>query len=185
MTKGKCVIMRKVAITVGQFIYRKGFDVLLRAWAKVDSEYELYIIGAQPTAEYKGIREKLQLSNVHFEGFKTKEELKCYYQAADLFVFPTREDIWGLVVNEAMSNGLPVITTDKCVAGLELIENGKNGYIVPANNDEELANKIIEIMQNDAEREEMAQYSLEKIRNYTIESMADAHLKALKSEELN
>ena len=71
------------------------------------------------------------------------------------------------------------------MAGLELIENGKNGYIVPANNDEELANKIIEIMQNDAEREEMAQYSLEKIRNYTIESMADAHLKALKSEELN
>ena len=40
-------------------------------------------------------------------------------------------------------------------------------------------------MQNDAEREEMAQYGLEQIRNYTIESMADAHLKVLKSEELN
>lgn len=177
--------MRKVAITVGQFIYRKGFDVLLRAWAKVDSEYELYIIGAQPTVEYKEIREKLQLSNVHFEGFKTKEQLKSYYQAADLFVFPTREDIWGLVINEAMANGLPVITTDKCVAGLELIENGKNGYIVPANNDAELANKIIEILQNDAEREEMARHSLEQIGNYTIENMVDAHLKVLKSEDVN
>lgn len=82
--------MKKIAITVGQFIHRKGFDVLLNAWAKCDKEYELYIIGATPTKEYLDIKEKLHLENVHFEGFKTKEELNCYYQAADLFVFPTR-----------------------------------------------------------------------------------------------
>lgn len=67
--------MKKNAITVGQFIHRKGFGVLLNAGAKCNKEYELYIIGATPTKEYLDIKEKLHLENVHFEGFKTKEEL--------------------------------------------------------------------------------------------------------------
>ena len=115
--------------------------------------------------------------------FKTKEELKCYYQAADLFVFPTREDIWGLVVNEAMANGLPVITTDKCVAGLELIRDGENGYIVPVENVDILAGKITVLLQNDSLRKIMAQKSLEYIKRYTIENMAVAHLKIIRSED--
>ena len=57
------------------------------------------------------------LTNVHFVGFKTKEQLEDYYRAADLFVLPTREDIWGLVVAEAMAYGLGVITTNRCNAG--------------------------------------------------------------------
>ena len=52
---------------------------------------------------------------------------------------PTREDIWGLVINEAMAYGLPIITTDNCLAGLELIKNEENGYIIPVNNTELLA----------------------------------------------
>lgn len=172
--------MKKIAITVGQFIHRKGFDVLLNAWAKCDKEYELYIIGATPTKEYLDIKEKLHLENVHFEGFKTKEELNCYYQAADLFVFPTREDIWGLVVNEAMANGLPVITTDKCVAGLELIKNGENGYIVPTENQDELAKRINELLSNDWLLENMAKDNLQKIRRYTVENMANVHVSILK-----
>ncbi len=68
--------MKKNAITVGQFIHRKGFGVLLNAGAKCNKEYELYIIGATPTKEYLDIKEKLHLENVHFEGFKTKEEFE-------------------------------------------------------------------------------------------------------------
>ena len=173
--------MKKIAITVGQFIHRKGFDVLLNAWAKCDKEYELYIIGAEPTKEYLDIKEKLHLENVRFEGFKTKEELNCYYQAADLFVFPTREDIWGLVVNEAMANGLPVITTDKCVAGLELIKDGENGYIVPTENQDELAKRINELLRDDWLREKMAKNNLQKIRRYTVENMAIEHIRTLEN----
>lgn len=55
------------------------------------------------TEEYQRIKEELELNNVYFVGFKTKDQLKQYYKAADLFVLPTREDIWGLVVNEAMA----------------------------------------------------------------------------------
>lgn len=171
--------MKKIAITVGQFIYRKGFDILLNAWALCDKEYELYIIGAEPTKEYIDIKNRLHLENVHFEGFKMKEELKRYYQAADLFVFPTREDIWGLVVNEAMANGLPVIATDKCVAGVELIRNGENGFIVPTENAEKLASKINELMKNDSLRQLMSENNLQRIRKYTVENMAKTHISVL------
>lgn len=171
--------MKKVAIAVGQFIHRKGFDVLLKAWAECDKDYELYIIGAEPTKEYLNIKEKLHLENVHFEGFKRKEELRCYYQAADLFVFPTREDIWGLVVNEAMANGLPVITTDKCVAGLELIKNGESGYVIPSENTVLLTEKINLILRDDSMRQRMAENALNTIRKYTIENMVKSHIEVL------
>lgn len=172
-----------IAIAVGQFIRRKGFDVLLKSWAKCNKKYELYIIGAEPTAEYIELKKNLMLDNVHFEGFKTKEELKQYYQAADLFVLPTREDIWGLVVNEAMANGLPVLTTDKCVAGLELIEDGINGYIVPVEDERMLAERITAMLENNSLRNTMTEKSLKKIRDYTVENMVRAHLDVLKIEE--
>lgn len=150
---------------------------MLKAWAQCSPEYELYMIGAKPTAEYIELKKNLKLKNVHFEGFKTKEELKQYYQAADLFVLPTREDIWGLVVNEAMANGLPVITTDRCVAGLELIENGEQGYLVPMENENALAGKITAVLEDNALRSAMAEKSLRKIQGNTIENMARIHIR--------
>lgn len=173
--------MKKIVVSVGQFIYRKGFDVLLNAWAKCSKNYELYIIGSEVTKEYQEIQNKLKLDNVYFEGFKTKEELRKYYKAADLFVLPTREDIWGLVINEAMAEGLPVITTEKCVAGLELVKNDENGYIVPVDDTDSLAEKITKILEDEQLCERMGKNSLEKIRNYTIEKMAIAHIEGLKN----
>ncbi len=163
----------KVIISVGQFIYRKGYDVLLKAAAALSKDIGIYIIGANPTQEYLDLQKELNLTQVHFVGFQTKEELKKWYQAADVFVLPTREDIWGLVINEAMAQGLPIITTDKCVAGLELVKEGQNGYIVPVGSAQELANAIKKIFKQDYSA--MGQKSLEFIKPYTIENMAKIH----------
>lgn len=173
--------MKKIVIAVGQFIHRKGVDVLLKAWAQCSEEYELYIIGGKPTPEYIELVRKLNLKNVFFEGFKTKEELKQYYQAADLFVLPTREDIWGLVVNEAMANGLPVITTDRCGAGLELIKDGENGYIVPVEDEKALAEKMMYILEHDSLRDNMKIKNLKCMKRSTVEEMAIHHLKIINS----
>ena len=170
----------KVVISVGQFIHRKGYDILLKACESIDSNIGVYIIGGKPTDEYLRLKEQLNLTNVYFIDFKSKEEIKKYYKAADLFVLPTREDIWGLVINEAMAYGLPVITTNKCVAGLELIENIKNGYIVEVKNYIELANKIDYINNNKKSIEMMASNNLDKIKNYTIENMAKVHIEIFK-----
>ena len=164
----------KMILSIGQFIHRKGYDVLLRSAAMLAPDVEIYIVGGTPTEEYLQMCRELNLQNIHFEGFMKKEQLLKYYQAADLFVLPTREDIWGLVINEAMAYGLPVITTDRCVAGLDLVEDGVNGYIVPVEDEKALAEKINGLFTQDWTK--MGQVSREKIQPYTIEMMAKKHM---------
>ena len=100
----------------------------------------------------------------------------AYYQACDLFVLPTREDIWGLVINEAMANGLPVVTTDRCIAGLELVEDGENGYIVPVEDAEKLHLRMRAILDNDELREQMQVNNIEKMQNNTMENIVKSHV---------
>lgn len=171
----------KVILSVGRYIYSKGFDVLLKACANLSNDTSIYIVGDKPSEEYLTLIEKFDLQNVHFIDFKSKDELADYYIAADIFVLPTREDIWGLVINEAMAKGLPVITTDKCVAGLELIEDGLNGYIVQSENVHQLATKIQLILKEDELRLRMSCENLKKISKYTIEEMAKTHLTLLQN----
>lgn len=182
----KCVLKKelgmkekKVIIAVGQFIYRKGFDVLIKSMKDLPKNYGVYIVGGFPTEEYLFLKKKYNLNNLHFCEFKNEKELAKYYKAADLFVLPTREDIWGLVINEAMGFGLPIITTNNCVAGLELIEDGKNGYIVNVGSSEELKNKIKIILESSSLRADMSSNSLKIISSYTIENMAKTHFKIL------
>ncbi|MGN8697534.1 glycosyltransferase family 4 protein [Bacillota bacterium HCP3S3_F1_1] len=171
--------MKKVVLAVGQFVPRKGYDILLQAWKQCDQNNELWIIGGDAPSAYIELKNKLRLSNVYFIGFKCKEELMEYYKAADLFVHPTREDIWGLVINEALANGLPVVTTDRCVGGCELVQNGINGYIVPTGDSEKLSNAITKILEDDILRQKMSENSIKKIRNWTIEEMARRHYAVL------
>lgn len=172
----------KIILTVGRFSYMKGygkgFDVLLKAMRFCPENYSLYIVGDEPTQEFIEMKNNLKLKNVFFVGFKTKEELKEYYKAADIFCLQTRGDVWGLVVNEAMACGLPIITTDKCVAGLELVEDGINGYIVGTEDDRAVSEKILSIGQQDKVQQKMCENSLSKIKKYTIEIMASVHKRA-------
>lgn len=169
----------KVAISVGRFIQSKGFDVLIKAWASVASDYSLHIIGGEPNEEYIKLKKKLGLKNIFFHGHKEKEKLYDFYKAADLFILPTRSDVWGLVVNEAMANGLPIITTNKCVAGLELVENYENGFLVPVENTKSLSEKIKETLNDEELLNKMSENNLLKIQKYTIENMANETFKIL------
>lgn len=171
----------KVVVSVGQFIHRKGFDILIKAAKNLPDDTGVYIVGGNPTEEYIRLCEEYNVQNkVHFVPFKGKNDLKKYYMAADVFVLPTREDIWGLVVNEAMAFGLPVITTNKCIAGIELIENGKNGFIVESESVEELAQAINQVLQDETLLNKMSRENLLKIQSYTIENMAKVHFDLFK-----
>ncbi len=166
-----------IIVSVGSPIPRKGFDLLLDAAARLPQSLGFYIVGGPPTRALVDRRKNLGLQNVHFVDFQDPDILRLYYDAADLFCLPTREDIWGLVVNEAMSRALPVITTDRCLAGLELIEDGANGTIVQSDDAEALARAIHELIASDALRRDMAQANLHRAHQYTIEAMAARHAK--------
>lgn len=164
----------KIVLYVGRFDPKKGMDDLLQVTPELEKCAGIYFIGGEPTEVHQAFCEERGLKNVHFVGFKKKEALEEYYKAADLLVLPTKSDVWGLVINEAMAQGLPVVTTDKCVAGVELVKDGVNGYIVPVDDNDALAEAINRVLSEDYRK--MGQASLEAIRPYTIENMAKAHV---------
>lgn len=166
-------------ISVGQFIHRKGFDLLLEATAHLGQDIQVIIIGGTPTEEYIDLCNQLRLSNVRFIDFQPKEQLKKYYLSADVFVMPTREDVWGLVINEALALGLPVISSDACVAAKELI-GSDNGIIIPSND----VTSLIKVMYTFSKMDQRAlsnyqNNNLQLSRRITIETMAEEYHRVL------
>lgn len=170
----------KIVISVGRFIESKGFDVLIKSAKNLPENTTVYIVGGEPTEEYKKLIEENDVTNVNFVGFKTFAELVKYYRASDIFALPTRTDVWGLVINEAMSCGLPIVTTDKCVAGVTLVKENENGHIVPIDDISTLSDKINNLLsKSDDELLKAGSKSIDIIKNYTFEEMAKVHAEML------
>ena len=170
---------QKIVISVGQIIPRKAHDILIKAAKELPRDIGFYIIGGSATPELQAMVDEYDLPNVHFVKFVPKEKLWDYYKMADCLAVPTREDTWGLFVNEAMANGLPVITTNRCVAGLELIENDQNGYIINVDDVSALADRIDHLLKNHDLRDKMAVNNIAKIQWYTFEQQAQVTMEAL------
>lgn len=163
------------ALLVGRFVKIKGIDFVLKHAKQYEDMLHFYIAGDKPTKEYLDIIKDQEIKNVHFIGFQKKEDLKKYYQACDLFIFPTRYDPWGLVVNEAMANAMPILSTDKSSAALHFIQNGLNGYIYPVDNELLYIKYLDELYARKDSLQEMGIRNLQIIRSYTIENMAIEH----------
>lgn len=169
-----------IVLCIGQFAKRKGIDILLKSTSYVQYPCEFIIIGGgELKDEYNEYIKQAKLRNVRILDFISPNELGYYYKASDIFVLPTREDIWGLVVNEAMAYGLPIITTTKCMAGVELIDDGVNGYIVNVNDYLALAKKMDLLLSNPQKRFSMGSLNISKISEYTIEKMSETHIRSI------
>lgn len=166
-------------ISIGRFIEIKGFDILLKSIGQI-KDAQFYIIGDKPKEEYMNIIESNKLDNVYFIDFMKKDKILMYLQASDVFILPTRGDIWGLVINEALASGLPVITTNKCGAGLELIKDNYNGFIIDVNSVSDLNNKIDFFINNQNKISIMSNNALKSIQKYSIENMALNHYEIFK-----
>lgn len=170
------LVEEKIVVSVGRFITVKGFDIAINSLHHLSDNVGLYLIGGRPTEEYLQLIEQQKADRIHFVDFMDKNALNEYYQAADLLIMPTRGDVWGLVVNEAMANGLPIVSSDRCVAAVELVKEGENGYIVPVDDEKALAEAINKVLENEETKLQMSQASLEIIRAYTFENMAKRHI---------
>jgi glycosyltransferase involved in cell wall biosynthesis len=130
----------KVILYFGRLIKRKGVDYLIRAFAKLVMEHsDTVLIIAGEGEEKRNLQKLCRMLNVedrvHFAGFVKEEDKPTYFLACDIFVCPSvtleMPEIWGLVVNEAMSVGKPVIVTTAVGCSSDLVKHGVNGYIVP------------------------------------------------------
>jgi glycosyltransferase involved in cell wall biosynthesis len=133
-------------IYVGRLWSGKGLDTLLDGFARVAEPSSLLLLGDGPDETRLRERcEALGLGNVVFAGFKQHDELPRWFAAADVFVFPTLGDPYGLVVDEAMASGLPVISTSAAgEIGLR-VEDGVTGFIVPPGDSATLARRLTQL----------------------------------------
>ncbi len=165
----------KYFLFVGRLVRAKGVFDLLGAYTLLPSalrqQFGLVLAGEGPSrSELECLARDIYPGVVQFAGFVHREELPGYYTLAECFVFPTHTDPWGLVVNEAMACGLPVICTRIAGCAADLVR--ANGRLVSAGDVGELAAAMEDIARDPALRGRMASESRELIRTYSPESCA-------------
>jgi glycosyltransferase involved in cell wall biosynthesis len=165
-------------IYVGRLWWGKGVDYLLDAFATLQRQsteaVSLLLVGDGP--EEARLRQQCLRHGIHnvvFLGFKQKAELPKYYAMADVFVFPTLGDPYGLVVDEAMACSLPIISTSAAGEIRDRIEEGINGYVVPPEDSDALAARMLHLAENPALRERMGHASALRIRDQTPQKWAE------------
>jgi len=120
------------------------------------------------------------ISGVTFSGFRQIEELPIYYGLGRVFLHSARKDTWGLVVNEAMASGLPVLVSNRCGCVADLVVEGENGYTFSPDNPTELAELMLRMSSSDVDLETMGESSRRRIRYWGLERFAGALEDALR-----
>ncbi len=171
----------KLIVTAGRLIKNKGIHILIRAFSlylENDPKAKLIIAG---NGEYQSDLLKLAknlhvLNNVIFAGYIDHKQLASLYASCDLCIFPSFSEGLGLAIGEAMSCGAVVIATD-LPAIKDLINDDKNGFIVPPNDVNGLYNKILQIFNNDPDITSVRIAAREHIKNnFSWDIVAEKYL---------
>ena len=169
---------------VGRFVAEKGVFELLSAYAKLDerlrTQIGLVLVGdgaAKPVLQE--LAANITPGRVIFPGFAQREQLPVYYALADMLILPTYTDTWGLVVNEGMACGLPVILS--CAAGCaeDLVEENWNGLLIPPKDESALVVAMERLATENDVRLQMAANSRQRIVRYSPEEWANGVVQAV------
>lgn len=144
---------------VGNLSQLKGLSYLFDAVDPYKNFLELSLIGSLPSNETDILNDKLK--NHNYLGTMSHDKVLEQMRLHDLLLFPTLLDAFGMVISEAMSQGIPVITTENS-AGFELIDHGKNGWVIPARSTEAIKEIIESILSNPKLTAEMGEEALKK-----------------------
>jgi hypothetical protein len=139
--------------------------------------------GEQET-ELRKLVADLALPDVTFAGFRQIEELPYYYAAASCFVHPALIEPWGLVVNEAMAAGLPVIVSARAGCADDLVEHGANGFVFDPANVNDLARCMTQLAEDPNLQTQMRARSREIIASWTVHDFANELWKAWKAPRI-
>jgi glycosyltransferase involved in cell wall biosynthesis len=171
---------------VGRLVREKGIFDLVEAYGKLTAELRsgigLVLVG-EGTARAELIRRAglIEPGQVLSTGFVQREQLASYYALSEAFVFPSQTDPWGLVVNEAMACGLPVISSDAAGCTADLVEDNWNGRVVPRGDVAQLASAMEKLARDPALRARMGNHSQERILRYSPDACAEGIARAAMS----
>ena len=162
---------------VGRLVQEKGIFDLLRAYGALAPEIRtemglVYVGDGVARSALVKCAATINPGSIQVSDFAQRERLAAYYALADVFVFPTHTDPWGLVVNEAMACGLPVISSDAAGCVADLVEDGWNGRVVLASDVAQLTSAMNELGRDAELRSIMGERSRKRIQRYSPEAWA-------------
>jgi glycosyltransferase involved in cell wall biosynthesis len=156
----------------GRLVREKGVFELLAAYAKLDrsvrEEMDLVFVGdgtSRPALEQ--LASSITPGTIRFVGFAQREQLPNYYALSEILILPTYSDTWGLVVNEGMACGLPIILSQAAGCADDLVTEGWNGHLIPAEDVDALAAAMHRLASQPANCAEMGIHSLKRVAEYS------------------
>lgn len=164
---------KEIYISAGQLIKRKNYFNLVKNWTKDEAKLLLIFGDGKQRKEIQNYINKNKLNNIKLMGFCGRNTLFEYYKIAGGFIFPSNEDIYGHVINESMSQGLPIISSININSSKKLIKDGYNGIFIK-NIDHLSIDKALEDIKNIKKEN-----CLKVAKENTIEQMIQDHLKIL------
>lgn len=194
-------------LNLGRMIEKKNLSTLLTAYAEFCQQstepVALCLVGSgDKEAELKKQAADLGLSvhdysvenstsannlgqgDVAFFGFRQISENPCFYGLAEAFILPSTWEEWGLVVNEAMASGLPVLVAEGVGSAEDLVDMGRNGYTFQAGDTNALAQRLFELAGKEDLRNKMGRASAEIIAEWDVDNFASNALRAIEAAKL-
>lgn len=165
----------KRVIAVGRYVYQKGFDLLLKSWSIVEKtcpDWILTIIGQGDRLQYETLIDELRIDRTRCKLLGPKEQIQDEYMSSSLLVMSSRFEGFGMVLVEAMSCGLPVVSFDCPCGPKDIIQDNVDGVLVESGNVKKLAEAIIMLIQHPQKREEMANKAIENVQRFRIDQIA-------------
>lgn len=175
---------RNYFLFVGRLVQEKGVFELLHAYAKLgDSqrqEFGLVFAGdGACRAALESEAARVSPGSIRFAGFVHREQLAVYYALAEFLILPTYSDTWGLVVNEGMACGLPVIVTTAAGCAGELVKDDWNGFVIPPKDADALAAALRRLASEPGLRSTMARNSAQQISRFSAAAWCEGIAEAL------
>jgi glycosyltransferase involved in cell wall biosynthesis len=161
---------------------------LLEAYVRLSSDgvdepapYLVFAGDGEERAILERRARELKWDSIRFIGFRNQSELPGLYDLCDVFALPSEHEPWGLVVNEAMNAGKPVVVSDRVGAGSDLIEDGVNGLVYPTRDVAALADCLRRLVESPEHRAAMGTRALESVARLDFNADREGLLAALDS----
>jgi glycosyltransferase involved in cell wall biosynthesis len=171
-----------VIATVSRLIPKKQPEFLIEAFRRARERVRctLLIVGSGPLErELRAQVDRDQIPDVVFAGFLNRSEVPRAYAAADVFTLLSREkETFGLVINEALNFGLPIVVSDRVGCGPDLVSTGYNGYVVSSRDPQGAADAFEQLVTDPSRRERMSAASRERIQDWNVERSANGIIEA-------
>lgn len=169
-------LTEKRVIAVGRYVYQKGFDLLLHAWAKIEkqcSDWQLAIYGDGNRTPYEQQMKDLGIDGTRCHLNGPTADIQQEYINSSIFAFSSRFEGFGMVLVEAMACGLPVISFDCPCGPKDIIQDYADGLLVENGNIDKLAEAIIWMTQHPEQHRAMATKAIENVQRFSIEKIAE------------